>query len=98
VSVDTSTLPDRDGRAQVLAYLAYDPNDGSAARQTAFHLFADGEGRPVTIAISTGRCVPKEELLADTEAVAASWRPLDAEGTAEEKAPPLVKKPWWKVW
>jgi hypothetical protein len=95
VHVDAHALPDRDGRAQVLAYLSYDPTDGDAPRHTAFHWLVDDRGRPVAIAIATGRCVPKDELLADTEAVAASWRPLDGE---REAAPPPAKKPWWKVW
>ncbi len=98
VSVDTSPLPEREGRAQVLSYVAYDPNDGSAPCHTAFHWLADDEGLPVAIAIATGACVPKDELLAETEAVAASWRPLDSQGKVEEAAPQQPKKPWWKVW
>jgi hypothetical protein len=96
VEVNMRRLPERDGRVQVRAYVAYDPADGSALRHTAIRWFADALGRPVAIAIATEQCVPKNELLAEIEAIASSWRWLDGEKKAAEASP--AKKPWWKVW
>lgn len=98
VSVEARPLPDREGRARVIAYLRYDPEDGSAPRHTALHWHVDQRGHPFMIAIAAERCVPEEELIADVDAVAASWRPLDDEekkGSSEESP---ARKPWWKLW
>lgn len=56
--------------------------DVSVPRHTAFRWLVDDQGRPVAIAIGTERCVPKDELFADVEAVAASWRPLKGDNGA----------------
>jgi hypothetical protein len=94
VCVETRALPRREERAQAAAYLAYEELNGHVPRHTAFHLLVDDEGCTVIIALAVERCVPEEELLADIESVARSWRPLNA-GPA---APTAKERPWWQFW
>jgi hypothetical protein len=97
LQIEVRALPDADGRTQVMAYRTYDDPTGIGPQHSAFRFFVPRPGRLLIIAIGTGRCVPKEEMLADLESVVASWRPLDGEPSASSDTP-HHKKPWWRIW
>jgi hypothetical protein len=97
LQIEVHTLPDAGGRTQVMAYRTYDDPSGVGPQHSAFRLFVPEPGRLLIIAIGTGQCVPKEEMLADLESVVASWRPLDGEPSTRGDSA-HDKKPWWRIW
>jgi len=97
LQIEVRALPDAGGRTQVMAYRTYDDPSGVGPQHSAFRLFVPEPGRLLIIAIGTGQCVPKEEMLADLESVVASWRPLDGEPSPVRDSA-HDKKPWWRIW
>jgi hypothetical protein len=97
LQIDVHSLPDADGRTHVMAYRTYDDTSGIGPQHSAFRFFVPAAGRLLIIAIGTGRCVPKHEILAELDSVVASWRPLDGKPSTHRDRR-HQEKPWWRIW
>jgi hypothetical protein len=110
VHVEVLALGDSEDRPQVRAYRSYAMENGEGG-QTAYRWLVDHHGEALMLALGSPCCVPKQELIDEIDAVAASWRSLTKGGEPPKKrlgardalpsrsaeAKP-VRKPWWRIW
>jgi hypothetical protein len=90
---------EREEGAHALAHTEFQPGAQGVPRQRAIvRVFTDAKGVEKLVWLQASACVPREELLADMEAVIRSWRPLEGTGPtgpAPVSPLPAEKKKWW---
>jgi hypothetical protein len=76
--VELRALPERRGRAEAAAFVefSFDRSAPRNQRRNVILSFMDPRGGTVFVVAAASCCVPREELLEEVDAVAASWRPI----------------------
>jgi hypothetical protein len=95
--IETWVSSGKGGGVRALAHAEFQPGAHGVPRQRAIVCLFTGAGDVAkTVMLKASACIPKEELLADVEAVTQSWRPLGGTGAPPPVSPPPAKKKkWW---
>ena len=91
MQMDTRPLPEAGGRAQVTNQLQFFAHDRPT--RSALHWIADTDGVVFRISVGGPPYLSHEELRAQADQVAGSWRRLPGDA-----APPPPEKKWWRFW